>query len=78
MRKWALKYDWRNRLTQLRLCECEQVVAAEQEARQRVAEITELERASVARRTFDTAHIFEICPLQHAPDSPMKTGVKTP
>ena len=52
------RIDWRNRLAQLRLRECEQVVAAKQEARQRVAEITELERASVARRVFDTASEF--------------------
>jgi hypothetical protein len=53
--KWFSKYRWKERFTALRQRDCEQKIAAETKATEAVATITEMERASVARRAFDVA-----------------------
>jgi hypothetical protein len=51
--RWSSKFRWQERIAAQRQRECEQKIAAEERAVEKVAEITEAERADVARRCFD-------------------------
>lgn len=58
IQRWSSKYRWQERMEAQRLRECQQKIAAEERATEKIAEITESERAHVARRCFDVANRF--------------------
>jgi hypothetical protein len=56
--RWASKYDWRRRFAAQRLREAQQKIEAEERATEKVAVVTEQERARAARKTFEVAERF--------------------